>query len=117
MTHPECNLFFFSERSLEEVAEIVSAKLLGGIPFIGMEEFIYDEVPAVYAELDVLGLRIILAGYPGEGYQLDMYPRDYPDDFSESSSVNLSQDFAVNISEYIAFLLKDVPEISMKERQ
>jgi len=105
-----CELGFLSEKGLEAVAEIISTKLIGGIPFVGKDEFIYDEVPAVYAEHDVLGLRVILQGFGGEeGYYLGMHPRDFP---LENKPVDLKKESKVeDITQYIAFLLKDVEQI------
>jgi hypothetical protein len=111
MTFLVCGLVLFSEKSLEEVAEILSAKLIAGIPFVGRDEFIYDEIPAVYAERDVLGLRIILQGFGGEdGYQLEIRPRDYP---SENKPLDLTRTSRVDITDFIGFLLKDIKELRL----
>ena len=110
MAYLTCGLSFLSEKSLEAVAEVISSKLIGGILFVGKDEFIYDQVPAVYAKHLVLGLRVILQGFGGEeGYHLEMYPRNFP---SENKAVDLKQESKVeDITQYIAFLLKDVEEI------
>src|ERR1044071_5349173 len=107
MAYLVCGLSFLSEKNLEEVAEIISTKLIGGIPFVGKDEFIYDEVPAVYTKHDVLGLRVILQGFGGEdGYHLGMHPRHFP---SENKPVDLKQPSKVDdITEFIAYQLKDV---------
>lgn len=106
MPYLVCSLVFLSEKSLEEVAAIISAKLIGGIPFVGRDEHIYDEIPAVYAEHDVLGLRLILQGFGGEeGYQLEIKPRRYP---LGNEPADLRQESRVDMTEYIAFLFRDV---------
>lgn len=53
--------------SLEELAEIISRQLLGGIPFGGKERSIWEEVPAVYINAPIFGMLIVL----GEGRKDD----------------------------------------------
>lgn len=43
----QCIVEIRSDKTLEEVAELVSARLLGGIRFVGRDRFVYDEVPAI----------------------------------------------------------------------
>jgi len=106
-------LGFFSEKTLEEVAAIISARLLGGIRFVGKDEFIFDEVPAVYAESDVLGLEVIVHGFGGEdGYWLDMSPRDVRLD--RPMDLTLSDESRVDITEYIGFALRDLEGIRIR---
>jgi len=59
-----CNLRIPSKLSLEELAETISRHVFGGVKFIGKEEFIRDEFPAVYTESTVLGARFILTEDP-----------------------------------------------------
>lgn len=108
MIYMVCNLPIWSNKSLEEVAEIISAKLIPGISFGGREEHIYDEVPAIYAKQNVLGLRLILQGYGGQhGYTLTIYPADYPLDAEPKPEEEAKGD----ITDFVAFLLKDIPGI------
>ncbi|WP_223821937.1 hypothetical protein [Paenibacillus peoriae] len=53
----KCLLPIFSEESLIVVAQIISDKLFWGVPFIGLEDHIYDEVPAVYIDNPILGIQ------------------------------------------------------------
>jgi hypothetical protein len=110
MIYLVCNLPIWSNKSLEEVAEIVSSRVLAGIPFIGRDEYIYDEVPAIYAKQNPLGLRIILQGHGGQhGYTLTMHPADYPLEAEPGPDEESKGD----ITDYIASLLKDIPGIHM----
>lgn len=67
-----------SDLSIEEVGEKIAEKLFGSLKFIGKEEEIYEEVPAVYIAPNILGLRIILQGYSGmedaNGFSLGIHP-------------------------------------------
>lgn len=85
--------------SIEELASKISDALLGGVAFGGKSEGIYEEVPAMYAE--VAGLRFVLAGYPGEHYVLESFPRPGLPTFGNSVT-------EVDISDH---LLRSVGEI------
>lgn len=105
MQYLTCGLALESDKSLEEVGHLIAERLVGGIPFGGKERYIYDEVPAIYAQHDVLGLRIILQGFGGEdGYYLEFRPMDFP------SGAQVER---VDISDYIAFLLSDIPGVQI----
>ena len=52
---------------IEDLGEIISARILGGIPLVGKDEYIRDEIPAVYSEYGVMGSRFVLMGEPGTG--------------------------------------------------
>lgn len=68
-----CRVNIKSSLPLEDVAEIVSAHLLGGVSFVGKEQHVRDEVPAVYSSEYVLGARFLLLGEPDEeGYSLQV---------------------------------------------
>ena len=69
-----------SQLSLEEVGELISKKIFGGLKFIGREQYIRDEVPAVYLESDLLGLSYVLSGGPVDGYFLEIEPANEPAD-------------------------------------
>jgi hypothetical protein len=72
----KCEVRIVTQLSLEELGEVISLRLLGGIPMGGREEYIYDEVPAIFAEKEVLGARFVLSGEPDEeGYFLDLDSR------------------------------------------
>ena len=66
-----CTVTIYSSLSLDEVGVIVSTRVLGGTPMGGREEYIRDEVPAIFNQNPVLGLEFILQGEPNEeGYDL-----------------------------------------------
>ncbi|WP_052324287.1 hypothetical protein [Flavihumibacter sp. ZG627] len=54
-----------SELSLEELAVILSQKLFGGLEFGGKELEIHEEVPAIFLNEPILGLKVVLEGYSG----------------------------------------------------
>ena len=67
-----------SHLSLEEVAELFSGKIFGGLAFGGKDLEIYEEVPAVFLDMPILGLRVVLSGYSGfeedQNYTLSVSP-------------------------------------------
>jgi hypothetical protein len=48
--------------SLDQLAAVVSSHMCAGIPFGGKNEYLRDEVPAIYSLEPYLGLRIVLYG-------------------------------------------------------
>lgn len=50
-----------TDLSLEGVAEIISDRFFGGLPFGGKEEYIHEEVSAVFIEYPIMGLLITLS--------------------------------------------------------
>ena len=111
MTLLSCGLELWSDKSLEEVAEIVSNRLFGGVRFIGKGEYIRDEVPAIYSERDILGMRIILMGGPGqEGYYLEMETRREPGVVLTAEHIRKS---LVDISTLVSKLLHGAEEITV----
>ena len=103
----------YSEKNLEEVAAILSKALFGGAPFGGKEDYIYDEVPAVYIsdKAAPLGLRIILQGNGGKlGYRLELHSdTNLPADQADNATFE-----PIDLSDYLALLLGDVAGISVK---
>lgn len=98
-----------SGKSLGAVAEIISQRLFGGVRFVGRDEAVYDEVPAVYAERSILGMSLILQGFGGEdGYFLEMYPEEFP-----KSSTLKEAAKTTDVSEFLAFLLEGVEGIKV----
>jgi len=111
MTLLSCGLELWSDKGLEEVAEIVSNRLFGGVRFIGKGEYIRDEVPAIYSERDILGMRIILMGGPGqEGYYLEMETRREP---GVALTAEHMRESLVDISPLVSKLLHGAEEITV----
>lgn len=50
---------FKTELSIEEAGELISQKLFGGLELSGLDKQIYDEVPAIYIEHEIMGLRVV----------------------------------------------------------
>src|SRR5438876_5199785 len=111
MTLLSCGIELWSDKSLEEVAEIVSNRLFGGVRFIGKGEYIRDEVPAIYSERDILGMRVVLTGGPGQGgYYLEMETRRQPGVALTADQIRKS---VVDLSPLVSKLLHGVDEITV----
>ena len=67
-----------SSLTIEEVGEILSNKVFGGLKFGGKELEIYEEVPAIFIQEPIMGLKIVLDGYSGfdedSGFNLSVGP-------------------------------------------
>lgn len=92
-----------SNLSIEEVGKILSNRLFGDLKFEGKEKNIYDEVPAMYIESDIIGLRFVLSGYSGMGenerFVLEINPIHIFEDIDQK---------AYRLDSYLTLLLKDV---------
>lgn len=98
-----------SELDIESLGRLISEKLVGGLPFGGLEKYIRDEIPAVYIN-DILGCRLILLGFPGElGYNLELAEHHFPFHFFEEGEMPPTVDMSGNLY----YLLKDVEGISV----
>ncbi|MFU1794157.1 hypothetical protein ACM1RC_09835 [Paenibacillus azoreducens] len=103
-----CLLPIVSEEDIIGVAKIISDKLVGGIPFGGLEDYIYEEVPAVYIKESILGFELVIQGYGGEdGYVLEV--RSDP----RNSEPNDVREIRVDITNYIASLLEGTEKIKI----
>ncbi len=107
-----CELKILSPLALEEVAQVISNQVLGGIPFVGREHRIRDEIPAVYTEGEFLGMHAVLMGEPDdEGFMLTM---DTGALLTTLSSREIRESF-VNISPLVAKLLSGAEQIKVIE--
>lgn len=43
-----CALPIYSDKDIYGVANIISNEIFGGLPFGGLEDYIYDEIQAIY---------------------------------------------------------------------
>jgi hypothetical protein len=103
-------LFIKSELDIETLGKLISEKLAGGLPFGGLEEYIRDEVPAVYIN-NILGCRLILLGFPGElGYNLELVEYHFPFHFFEEGKMPPTVDMSGNLYH----LLKDIEGITVQ---
>jgi hypothetical protein len=103
-----------SDLNIESVADILSERIFGGLKFGGKEKEIYEEVPAVFIEPDILGFNIVLQGYPGidteTGYSLSILPNVHLDGVTFKS-------FSLDdyLTHLFKVLLKDIKEIIVVE--
>lgn len=104
-----CSLPIISEENIVDLAKIISSKIAGNIPFEGLEDYIYEEVPAIYINSNILGFEVVIKGYGEEkGYYLEVnsHPsNNEPDDADEID---------IDITRYIASLLEGTPGIKIK---
>ncbi len=67
-----------SSLPLEEVGQILSDRILGGLKFGGKDLSIHEEIPAIFIQSSILGLEIVLDGNSGYeedcGYSLSITP-------------------------------------------
>jgi|SRR5690606_9436063 len=91
-----------SNLEIEEVGDILSQVLFGGLKLGGKDKKIYEEVPAIFLYPPILGFRAILQGYKGfgedEGYVLEIIP-----DFTVRDVKRVT----VKLDSYLTMLLKD----------
>jgi hypothetical protein len=93
---------------LEDVAEIVSPHLFGGVRFSGRDEHVRDEGPAVYSSEYVLGCRFLLMGEPDdEGYYLEV---SHHQRLAGLSAAQIRESL-IDISEDVVALLANVGSI------
>src|SRR5438132_1193294 len=108
--HLYASVVFQARQTLEEVGEAISERLLGGIQFVGREEHLRDEVPAIRTESDVFGLRCLIQGVGGEsGYTLEVYPTLSSDPSFQATG----PDDEVDLSLHFAILMSRLPGISV----
>lgn len=92
-----------SNLSLEAVASILSEKLFGGVEFGGKELEIHEEVPAVFLDIPILGMKVVFDGYSGfddeNHFTLSITPWNTFDGIEQVD---------VRIDNYLICLLKDV---------
>jgi hypothetical protein len=54
----------YSELELEDLGKIISEEIFGNIPFVGLLNYVYEEVPTIFIERgSLLGLDVKLFGY------------------------------------------------------
>ncbi|ANF95587.1 hypothetical protein [Paenibacillus bovis] len=103
-----CFVPILSDEDIMGVSKIISDKLVGGLPFGGLEDHIYEEVPAVYIKESILGFELVIQGYGGEeGYVLEV--RSY----SRNNKLYDDKEITVDITKYIASLLEGTEKIKI----
>lgn len=106
LTHLSAYVDFTSSMPLLELASFLSERLFAGIPFVGLDEGIWDEVPAVRLGEDFLRMRVELGGTPDDGYTLQVEPFGFP---WQEEQIVVQVDFA----DYLRFLLMRLEGISV----
>lgn len=112
MTYPVFFRAFVDFRSpleLLDVADLLSRHLFAGVRFCGLNEGLWDEVPAVRLENDFLNLRIELGGGDGE-YTLEIQSFKY--DFGKVPK-DQHQNVMMDISHTIKVLAGSIPDIQI----
>jgi hypothetical protein len=90
-------VFIRSDAALQELGDLLSENIFGGVPFSGLDQHIYDEVPAIF--IHILGLRIVLSESGNNHFELSMYPsKKMPNQIEHAYQT-------VNLSEYLQYLL------------
>lgn len=105
---------FTTSAPLADTARRIADACLGGLDFIGEDEGIWDEVPALRLNQTILGLEIILGGMPGKdgGYTLQIssaHPLggDLPIDPEGSKAA------ICDFSTYVAALVQQIPGVEV----
>jgi hypothetical protein len=103
---------FTYPRDLDDLASVLSAELFAGLQFVGREEAMWDEVPAVRLEKDFLGIRVELGGTPGEDgcFSIHLQPLRIP---AEGAAALSAERERADLTEYLAFLLHEVPGVGL----
>lgn len=103
-----------SALSIQALGALLSERIFAGISFVGLDEGILDEIPAMRLDRDFLGLRVILGGRPGKGggYTLEIELIDFPwSEVPESDSTEVVCD----ISEVVKRQLRAIDGVDIIE--
>ena len=80
---------FRCDKTLDQVARMITTELLGGIEFGSEPGYTRFESPAVYSQRPFLGLEVILLGGDGE-YALEVIQADEADAEIQRTAVDLT---------------------------
>ncbi len=109
----QASVDIYSELSLEELGRQVALACFGGGEFVGLDEGIWDEVPAMRLDRCVLGLEVILGGRPGAfGYTLEVASKN-PHGGKLSSDPKKSEESVCEFSLYLSSLVAGLPAVSV----
>lgn len=104
---------FKSDLDIQDVGEILSNYLLGGLKFGGLEECIHEEIPAIYIDCAIMGLQIILDGSKEGHYCLDFGFSPLVDEYVDDDEYDTFAFFNRGFEQYLRKLLKFLPEITL----
>jgi hypothetical protein len=111
MIEPAAFVNFVSDRTLEDLASEFSDRLFAGIPFVGRDEGIWDEVPAVRLRDRFLGLEIVLGGTVGKdgGFSVEAMVADWEPHIAVTGRADFS--------EFVAYLLGGIRDVRIIEEK
>lgn len=85
---------FQSDKEITDVGKILSSSLFAGLKFEGLEDNIYEEIPAIYIKQPLFNSKVIISGFKGYGeedwYSLTIEPWLIPNDFNERERKNIT---------------------------
>lgn len=107
---------FTSDMLLTDVARSISEVCFGGIGFVGENEGIWDEVPALRLDRTILGLEAIVGGRPGAdgGYTLQVASKN-PLGGSIPVEPEGSKDAICDFSIYVASQIEQIPGVKISK--
>ena len=102
---PAAYVEFKSDLPLAGLAAQLSTKLFADIPFVGENDGIWDEVPALRLEKRFLGLEVVIGGNPGMegGYTLQIEAPDFP-----WSEIAANQTSTGELTTYVRHLVGEI---------
>lgn len=109
---PSAYVDFTSPNSLDSVARDLSTRLFAGIPFVGLGEGLWDEVPAMKLARRFMGLEVELGGSPGpeHGYTLQVEAPDFPWERIERADQAAAR---ADLTGYLQHLLSSIEGITI----
>jgi hypothetical protein len=94
-THIFGSVFFQSSLDIEAVGSVVSTRLFSGTPFGGLDDCVYEEVPAIYISGGILGFLVIIQEQKTtqigvNEYCMNITPGHFVDNVHPQASVSLN---------------------------
>lgn len=108
-------VYIRSKLDLETLGEAISNQLFKGINFSGLNNYIYDEVPAIYT-VDVLGCRFIIQQLTvNERCDDKMLINDYGLEIEDRLGLfgTFNQGQSVNLSRNLSILIDQIEELEV----
>lgn len=101
---------FMAPWELQELTQRLSSHMFGGLKFVGLDEGIWDEVPAMRLQSPVLGLQIVVGGEGGDrGFTMEINTIEYTDGASSPQDSDI-----LDISQFATSQLLTIAGISIK---
>ena len=111
----QASVDFESSMPLTEVARAIGSTCFGGVPFVGENTGIWDEVPAVRLSKDIIALEIIVGGSPEPdgGFTLEVISREQMGGDIQVDAEG-SRAAVCDISAYLTALIEQIPGITIR---